>query len=57
MKDVKEKNKVSKLEEDITDSDWNYFCAEWARYKRSIKLAGQDIVDQLWATMSPDLKR
>ena len=46
-----------KLEEDITDSDWNYFCAEWARYKRSVKLAGQDIVDQLWATMSPDLKR
>ena len=34
-----------KLEEDISDSDWNYFCAEWARYKRSVKLSGQDIVD------------
>ena len=46
-----------KLEEEISDSDWNYFCAEWARYKRSVKLSGQEIVDQLWATMSPDLKR
>ena len=46
-----------KLEEEISDSDWNYFCAEWTRYKRSVKLSGQEIVDQLWATMSPDLKR
>ena len=46
-----------KLEEDITDADWNYFKAEWTRYKRSVNLAGQNIVDQLWATMSEDLKR
>ena len=46
-----------KLEEDISDADWNYFCAEWTRYKHSVNLAGQNIVDQLWATMSEDLKR
>ena len=46
-----------KLEEEISDADWNYFCAEWTRYKRSVNLAGQSIVDQLWATMTEDLKR
>ena len=46
-----------KLEEEISDADWNYFCAEWTRYKRSVNLTGQSIVDQLWATMTEGLKR
>ena len=45
------------LDEDISEADFNFFQSEWQRYKRSTKLTGQDIVDQLWACMTPSLKR
>ena len=45
------------LEEEISESDWNFFNSKWRRYKRVTKLEGQDVVDQLWACMSDGLER
>ena len=45
------------LEEEISESDWNFFNSKWRRYKRATKLEGQDVVDQLWACMSDGLER
>ena len=45
------------LEEEISESDWNFFTSKWRRYKRATKLSGQDVVDQLWACMSEGLER
>ena len=45
------------LEEEISESDWNFFNSKWRRYKRVTKLEGQDVVDQLWACMSEGLER
>ena len=52
-----EKLRRPTLEEDISESDWNFFKSKWTRYKRATKLAGQDVVDQLWACMSEGLER
>ena len=43
------------LNDDVTETEWRFFEAEWARYKRSSKLIGQDAIDQLWACVSKDL--
>jgi len=43
------------LNDDVTETEWRFFEAEWARYKRSSKLIGQDAIDQLWACISKDL--
>ena len=40
-----EKLRRPTLEEDISESDWNFFKSKWTRYKRATKLAGQDVVD------------
>ena len=45
------------LEAGISDADWNFFTAQWERYKRSTKLMGQDAIDQLWACASQELSR
>ena len=41
----------------ISETDWNFFESKWTRYKRSAKLVGEDLVDQLWACMSDGLER
>ena len=45
------------LGEDITEVEWSFFLSEWRRYKRSTGLAGQSIIDQLWACASENLKK
>ena len=45
------------LGEDITEVEWSFFLSEWRRYKRSTGLAGQSIIDQLWACASHSLAR
>ena len=52
-----EKLRRPTLEEDISETDWNFFKSKWTRYKRSAKLSGQDVLDQLWACMSDGLER
>ena len=52
-----EKIRRPTLEENISETDWNFFESKWTRYKRSAKLVGEDLVDQLWACMSEGLER
>ena len=52
-----EKLRRPTLEEEISPTDWNFFKSKWNRYKRSAKLSGQDVLDQLWACMSDGLER
>ena len=52
-----EKIRRPTLNEESTETDWNFFVSKWTRYKRSAKLRGEDLVDQLWACMSEGLER
>ena len=52
-----EKIRRPTLGENISETDWNFFESKWTRYKRSAKLVGEDLVDQLWACMSEGLER
>ena len=40
-----------------TDTDWQYFEASWASYKRATKITGQAACDQLWHCPSESLKK
>ena len=39
----------------MSESTWRDFEGQWARYKRSTKLVGQDLLDQLIASCSDPL--
>ncbi len=35
----------------MTEHDFKFYQSEWTRYKRVTKVAGQDLIDELWTTM------
>ena len=41
---------------EMTESKWRYFMNQWAVYKRTTRITGQDVVDELWQCPS-DLLR
>ena len=42
---------------DMTEHEFKFYQSEWNLYKRATKISGQTLVDELWTTMSPDLKK
>ena len=42
---------------DMTEHEYKFFENEWTRYKRATNISGQLLIDELWNTMSPDLKQ
>ena len=40
-----------------TDTDWQYFEASWASYKRATRISGQAACDQLWHCPTESLKK
>ena len=41
----------------MTEHEFAFFSNQWARYKRATAITGQLLIDELWATMSPDLQQ
>jgi len=41
---------------DMTEHEFKFYQSEWSLYTRATKISGQNLVDELWTTMSPDLK-
>ena len=41
----------------MTEHEFSFFTNQWARYKRATNITGQLLIDELWATMSPDLQQ
>ena len=39
-----------------TESDWNFFKAEFERYKRTTGIAGQTVIDELWHCQTKQLR-
>ena len=42
---------------DMTEHEYKFFENEWTRYKRATNISGQLLIDELWNTMSADLKQ
>jgi hypothetical protein len=39
-----------------SETDWNFFKAEFERYKRTTGIAGQTILDELWHCQTKELR-
>ena len=42
---------------EMTEHEFAFFTSQWARYKRATAITGQLLIDELWATMGPDLQQ
>ena len=42
---------------DMTEHKFMFFTNEWHLYKRATNIASQTLVDELYSTMSPDLRK
>ena len=42
---------------EMSEHDWRFFLSEWEDYKRATGISGQNMLDELWSCMVPDLKR
>ena len=42
---------------EMSEHDFKFFENEWALYKRATNLAGQTLIDELYSTMSDDLRK
>ena len=45
------------IDDPATDTDWQYFEASWASYKRATRSSGQSACDQLWHCPTESLKK
>ena len=45
------------VKQEMTEHDWRYFRDEWNDYKRVTGVAGQNLLNELWCCMFPDLRR
>ena len=41
----------------MSEADWEFFDHRWKRYVRQTKLTGQNLMDELWATLDVELER
>ena len=41
---------------EMTKSKWKYFVNQWKLYKRTTRLTGQDVVDDLWQCLFDPLR-
>ena len=41
----------------MTEHEFAFYSNQWERYKRATGISGQLLIDELWATMSPDLQQ
>merc|ERR1711873_129508 len=42
---------------DMSEHDFKFFENEWTLYKRATNLTGQTLIDELYSTMSDDLRK
>ena len=52
-----EKPKRPVVTSGMSEADWEFFQHRWTRYVRQVKLSGQGLMDELWATLDIDLER
>ena len=45
------------IQEDMSEHDWRFFLSEWKDYTRATGISDQNLLDELWSCMSPDLRR
>ena len=45
------------IQEDMSEHDWRFFLSEWKDYTRATGITNQNLLDELWSCMSPDLRR
>ena len=41
---------------EISESKWRDFVKQWALYKRTTRITGQDVADDLWQCLSDPLR-
>ena len=52
-----EKPRRPQLAEECSEADFNWFQAQWGRYKRRTKLEGKQATDELWDCVISELAR
>ena len=52
-----EKIKRPTINANMSESDWTFFTHKWDRYSRQSNVSGQQLLDELWACLDPDLER
>ena len=45
------------INEEMSEHDWRFFLSEWKDYVRATGVSEQNLLDELWSCMSPDLRR
>ena len=45
------------VQENLSDSDWNFFLAQWKRYTMDSHMTDAQEIQQLWAACTPTLQR
>ena len=52
-----EKPKRPTISVNMTESDWVFHEHKWQRYKRQSGIAGQQVLDELWASLDAEMER
>ena len=52
-----EKPKRPSVSPNMSESDWVFFTHKWSRYQRQSGITGQQIIDELWGCLDPELER
>ena len=55
-RNMRERQKKPSADMEMTEAKWRDFLNQWARYKRSSGISGQDIVDDLVLCLSDELR-
>ena len=56
-KPMTEKPKRPTICVNMTESDWVFHEHKWQRYKRQSGISGQQVLDELWATLDSEMER
>ena len=52
-----EKPKRPSICSNMSESDWTFFEHKWSRYKRQSGITGQQVIDEIWASLESDIER
>ena len=56
-KPMTEKPNRPSISVNMTESDWVFHEHKWQRFKRQSGISGQQVLDELWATLDPEMER
>ena len=52
-----EKPKRPSIVPNMSESDWVFYEHKWTRYRRQSGISGQQVIDEIWACLDPEMER